>query len=291
MLDKKLKNTLAVVLLVLFIVSLTVSAASASKSVSLSLLQQAAKADPGRPQGGTTPEAIDSVNTVEAALVQAGFLADNSYAKDGSYGTATIKAYKKWQKSIGSAEMYSDGIPGKIDLTKLGTKYGFTVDLTGSPNPKSEPILHLSDEGLQFIVRHEGVITKMYNDPAGHCTIGIGHLIHLGNCDGSLSEKQYKNGLTKTQTYDLFRQDIAKYEEAVKSNVKVPLTQYQYDALVSFTYNIGTGGFKNSSALKELNKENYNIVPSKMLLWNKPAMLIGRRTDEANLFRTGNYGN
>jgi GH24 family phage-related lysozyme (muramidase) len=290
MLDKKLKNTLAVVLLVLFIVSLTVSAASASKSVSLSLLQQAAKADPGRPQGGTTPGATDSVKIVEAALAEEGLL-DEKYAYDGSYGTTTIKAYKKWQESIGSAEIYCDGIPGKKDLTKLGEKYGFSMDLTGSPNPKSEPILHLSDEGLQFIIRHEGVITKMYNDPAGHCTIGIGHLIHLGNCDGSLSEKQYKNGLTKTQTYDLFRQDITKYEEAVKSNVKVPLTQYQYDALVSFTYNIGTGGFKNSSALKELNKENYNIVPSKMLLWNKPAMLIGRRTDESNLFRTGNYGN
>ena len=120
------------VLLVLFVVSLTASTASASKSVSLSLLQQAAKADPGRSQGGTTLGAADSVKIVEAALVKAGFLS-GTYAKDGSYGTATIKAYKKWQKSIGSKEIYCDGIQGKIDLTKLGEKYGFTVDTKNLP--------------------------------------------------------------------------------------------------------------------------------------------------------------
>jgi PKD repeat protein len=137
MFDKKLKNILAVLLLVLFVVSLTasaVNASSTSKSVSLYYLQLAATSDPARPQGGTTPGAVDSVKIVEAALVKAGFLADNSYAKDGSYGTATIKAYKKWQKSLGSAEKYCDGIPGKKDLTKLGNKYGFTVDMS-TPKP------------------------------------------------------------------------------------------------------------------------------------------------------------
>ena len=101
---------------------------SPSKSVSLSYLQVAAKTDPARPQGGTTPEAVDSVKIVESALVKAGFLADNSYAYDGSYGTNTIKAYREWQESLGSAEEYCDGIPGEKDLTKLGDKYGFTVD-------------------------------------------------------------------------------------------------------------------------------------------------------------------
>lgn len=138
MFDKKLKNILTVLLLVLFVVSLTasaVNASSTSKSVSLYYLQLAATSDPARPQGGTTPGAVDSVKIVEAALVKAGLLADNSYAKDGSSGTATIKAYKKWQKSIGSAEKYCDGIPGKKDLTKLGNKYGFTVD-TSTPSTK-----------------------------------------------------------------------------------------------------------------------------------------------------------
>ncbi len=123
---KQVKKTVVILLLVLFVVSFTASTASASKSVSLSLLQQAAKSDPGRPQGGTTLGAADSVKIVEAALNKEGLLS-NTYANDGSYGTATIKAYKKWQESLGSPAKYCDGIPGKKDLTKLGKKYGFTV--------------------------------------------------------------------------------------------------------------------------------------------------------------------
>ncbi|AKB52034.1 hypothetical protein MSBRW_2781 [Methanosarcina barkeri str. Wiesmoor] len=100
---------------------------SASKVVSLYYLQLAATSDPERSQGGTTQGAVESVKIVEAALAEEGLLSDK-YAYDGSYGTATLKAYKTWQKSIGSAEKYCDGIPGKKDLTKLGNKYGFTVD-------------------------------------------------------------------------------------------------------------------------------------------------------------------
>ncbi|MGI5991156.1 MAG: hypothetical protein ACOX7Y_02555, partial [Methanosarcina sp.] len=123
--------------MIFFVASLTASAASAGKVVSLPALQKAAANDPYGPQGATTPGAVDSVKIVEAALVEAGFLTDNSYAYDGSYGTATIKAYQKWQRSLGSAERYCDGIPGKIDLTKLGEKYGFTVD-TSIPDTKSQ---------------------------------------------------------------------------------------------------------------------------------------------------------
>lgn len=95
-------------------------------TVSLSALQLAAKMDPGRLQGETTPKAVKSVKIVEDALYQEGLL-NKTYAYDGSYGTLTIKAYQKWQRSIGSAERYCDGIPGKQDLTKLGIKYEFSV--------------------------------------------------------------------------------------------------------------------------------------------------------------------
>ncbi|AKB53996.1 cell surface protein [Methanosarcina barkeri MS] len=100
---------------------------SASKIVSLSYLQVAAETDPARSQGKTTPGATDSVKIVEAALVEEGYL-DDTYAHDGAYGSATINAYKKWQESLGSPAKYCDGVPGKTDLTKLGNKYGFTVD-------------------------------------------------------------------------------------------------------------------------------------------------------------------
>lgn len=149
--------------------------------------------------------------------------------------------------------------------------------------------LVLSDDGFNFVVSHEGVVTHMYNDSAGHCTIGVGHLIHYGNCDGRESEKPYKNGITKDQAFDLFRNDLAKFEAAINDIVKVPLTQYQYDALVSFVYNIGSSAFAKSGVLRELNSQNYSIVPSKMMEWVKPPELRKRRTDEASLFGTGSY--
>ncbi|RXA20962.1 hypothetical protein EQO05_04430 [Methanosarcina sp. MSH10X1] len=145
MVDKRTKKIMAAGLLVLFVLSLTVSAASAAEVVSLSALQQAAKLDPARAQGGTTPGAADDVKIVEVALAEEGLLS-SKYAYDGSYGTTTIKAYKKWQESLGSAARYCDGIPGQKDLTKLGQKYGFTVDTSTTAEKKLNVPLYLQTD-------------------------------------------------------------------------------------------------------------------------------------------------
>lgn len=227
-----------------------------------------------------------AVQKIQQALMSMGFSSPRLGA-DGDFGEETEIAVRSYQTARG---LTADGIIGPSTIGNLDSE----LIQPEPPNPSST--LQLSNDGFNFIKRHEGLpmrngLAYMYNDSAGHCTIGIGHLIHLGNCDGSASEESYKNGITEAQAYDLFKRDLAKYEEAVKSSVRVSLTQYQYDALVSFTYNIGTAGFKGSSVLTELNQGNYDIVPDRIMLWNKPAIIIGRRTDEANLFRTGNYGN
>ncbi len=93
--------------------------------VSLAKLITAAKTDPAR---SGTPVTYSGVRTVEAALVDAGLL--SKPLSDGHFGSATVTAYAKWQRSkaggsySGSA---ADGIPGKDSLTRLGAKYGFTV--------------------------------------------------------------------------------------------------------------------------------------------------------------------
>ncbi|MFE9764608.1 N-acetylmuramoyl-L-alanine amidase [Streptomyces sp. NPDC005808] len=93
--------------------------------VDLSKLVAAAKTNP---KAAGTPVTYSGVRTVEAALVDAGLLA-KTYS-DGHFGTTTVEAYAKWQRSkagggyTGSA---ADGVPGKASLTKLGAKYGFTV--------------------------------------------------------------------------------------------------------------------------------------------------------------------
>lgn len=83
--------------------------------------------------------------------------------------------------------------------------------------------------------------------------------------------------------------DLAIYEAAVANSVTSRLNQYYFDALVSFTFNVGIGAFKSSGVLNQLNQKNYSKVPKEMMKWVKPPEIRGRRSDEANLFRTGQY--
>ncbi|MEW2301965.1 GH25 family lysozyme [Streptomyces sp. NPDC006655] len=96
-------------------------------TVSLSKLIKAAKTDPTAKQGHQTYKA--GVQIVEAALLAEGLFdkADKKYAKDGSFGTATIKAYGRWQKRLHFSGRDADGIPGLTSLTALGKKHGFKV--------------------------------------------------------------------------------------------------------------------------------------------------------------------
>jgi hypothetical protein len=95
-------------------------------TVSLSALIRAAKADPGRRQGGTTAGSVDDVKIVESALRKAGLLSAQ-YAGDGSFGSSSVKAYGAWQRRCGYSGKDANGIPGTVSLTRLGRKYGFKV--------------------------------------------------------------------------------------------------------------------------------------------------------------------
>jgi len=92
----------------------------------------------------------------------------------------------------------------------------------------------------------------------------------------------------------LLRQDLNnRYEPAIRDLVHVPLTQAQYDAIVSFTFNVGPGnarlgtGLAGSEFLHQLNAGHYN--GDLMLHFRRPPDIIGRRTREVRLFNTGNY--
>jgi hypothetical protein len=91
--------------------------------VDLSRLQTAAKVDPTKPKGHKSYAA--GTTLVEKALVKEKFLLPGSV--DGSYTSATVNAYSKWQKKLGYTGKDANGIPGKVSLTALGKKHGFKV--------------------------------------------------------------------------------------------------------------------------------------------------------------------
>lgn len=105
----------------------------------------------------------------------------------------------------------------------------------------------LSQNGLNLIKSHEGLRTTAYKDPVGVWTIGYGH-----TATAKPGQK-----ITEAQAEQLLRQDVGWAEAAVRKNVKVPLTQGQFDALVSFTFNLGAGALGRSTLLKKLNAGDY----------------------------------
>jgi len=106
--------------------------------------------------------------------------------------------------------------------------------------------VNTSDAGLRYTLSKEGLVNHLYNDnwrpTGGNCTIGVGHLVHLGPCTyADSSEFPYFNGLTDEEALVLLRQDIPRYEAVVDSHAMIPLNQNQYDALVDFCFNTGGG--------------------------------------------------
>lgn len=144
--------------------------------------------------------------------------------------------------------------------------------------------MKISVNGANFIKSFEGLALKAYRDSAGVLTIGYGHTSEAG------LPKVYPNmTMTKKEADLLFLNDIKKYEKCVTNNVKVNLNQNQFDAMVSFCYNVGCEKFIKSSVLKNLNKGEFSKVPDSLMLYvysNKKKLngLIKRRSAEVELF-------
>jgi lysozyme len=151
----------------------------------------------------------------------------------------------------------------------------------------------ISAAGLRFIGRWEGFRGRLYNDPGGHCTIGYGHLVHHGRCNGS-EPARFKQGISQAEGLALLRDDAAGAARTVGSAVRVALNQHQFDALASFTFNVGSGAFQGSTLLALLNRGDYQSVPAQMRRWvnsgGQPVPgLVARRRSEGELFSHGRY--
>ena len=134
-------------------------------------------------------------------------------------------------------------------------------------------------EGISLIQKFEGCELEAYKCPADVWTIGYGHT--KGVVDGMK--------ITKEEAEQMLIDELHEYENYINKYVTVALSQHQFDALVSWVYNLGPANLKASTMLKVLNEGQYEEVPSQMKRWNKAGGktldgLIRRRQAEAYLF-------
>ena len=135
--------------------------------------------------------------------------------------------------------------------------------------------MKLSEDGINALIKREGIRLKAYQDTKGIWTIGIGHT-------GPEVVKGYQ--INELMAYDLFHKDVEWAMDAVNDNVYAPMTQNQFDALVSFVFNVGAGAFKRSTMLKYLNVLDYEKAAKQFDRWVIPKEVTGRRMQEKAQF-------
>ena len=154
--------------------------------------------------------------------------------------------------------------------------------------------MQLSAKGRSFIAAWEGLQTKMYLDSAGLPTIGAGHLLTRAELrSGKVTIRGHAipwgMGLAEHECLVLLDDDARLAVAAVNRMVTVPLTQDGFDALVSFTFNSGSGALQSSTLLKRLNAGHLDKVPEQLRRWVHCAGktvpgLVNRREAEVALW-------
>ena len=167
-------------------------------------------------------------------------------------------------------------VPGGMGRAPTPTSATGAAPAQGGTQPAG---MSLSQAGLNLIKSHEGLRTTAYQDPVGVWTIGYGHT-------GTAKPGQK---ITEAQAEQLLRQDVGWAQDAVRKNVKVPLTQGQFDALVSFTFNLGAGALGRSTLLKKLNAGDYAGAQAEFGKFVHAGGrvlpgLVRRRNEEAQMF-------
>jgi lysozyme len=141
---------------------------------------------------------------------------------------------------------------------------------------------------LNFLASCEGFSGTAYADSRGKCTIGYGHLLRLGPCTAA------DNALSVTQqaAMNQLGTDVNTAVTALNNNLTVPLSQRQFDAMVSLTFNMGMGRLQTHDVWGYVNAGNMAAVPGAIRSLGAGGPGIpARRANEANMFQNGVYAN
>ena len=141
-----------------------------------------------------------------------------------------------------------------------------------------------SEIGLNLIKHYEGFYSKPYRCPAGLYTVGYGHLIGSGLSLPDNWNRPFSIG----EIDELLKRDLVRFEQGVLRYITVPLNQYKFDALVSFSFNLGLGNLQRSKVRQKINRGNIAGAITSLLKYNKGGGkvlkgLVLRRKDEAVL--------
>jgi lysozyme len=145
--------------------------------------------------------------------------------------------------------------------------------------------MKISAKGRALIAHHEGVRLRPYKCPAGLYTVGVGHLIG----DGKTLPPEWNKTFTQEEVDALLAADLDRFERGVSRLCPVPLTQGQFDALVSFSFNLGLGCLQRSSVRMKTNRGDKEGAVSSLMKYCKAGGkvlpgLVKRRKDEAALY-------
>lgn len=178
-----------------------------------------------------------------------------------------LQSFRRSTETTGDVSIYTPG-------------QGYTYSNYGTEPMPQNPGLSLSPQGADFIKGFEKFSPRKIPD-GSKFQIGWGHNI--------LPSENFPEPMSMADADTLFNQDVSKAEQSINSFVGVPLTQQQFDALVSLVYNIGVHAFQLSHLLIYLNQQNYDAAGQEFARWNKigstvSAGLTSRRAAEQQMF-------
>lgn len=163
-----------------------------------------------------------------------------------------------------------------------------SINLSSTAYTEAIDFVDISEEGIQLVCQFEGFKEHPYLDSGGVPTIGFGTILYDDNTRVSLTDPP----ITESRAAELLEHNMKQKCDVINKLVTVSITQNQFDALCSFTYNLGSHALATSTLLHKLNNNDVQGAADEFMRWvhNNGKIevgLINRRKDERNLFLKG----